>query len=205
MAEASAELTAPTFITLGPEGSDHQQAALEYLGLQGLLETASIDLVSDMAGEGLERVRSEPNSFLVQCSAHHQANVVNMRYPREVFMVDSFMHPTMEIGLIARRDVDNPRRLAIMKATSGYLDLADWEEVIHVPSKPVVAEKLLKGEADAGIASVMHVDENPDALRVVESFGEVMTSWNVFGSRQYRHDSITGRRIPLSFFTGSAG
>lgn len=184
MTEAGAGLTAPNFITLGPERSDHEQATRWYLGYQGLLGVANLDLVTDIVGNGLERVRSEPNSFLVQCSAHSQLNVVNMRHPGEVVMVDAFMQPTMEIGLLLRRGVEEPKRLAIMPATAAYVDTGEWEEVIDdVPSKPVVAQMLLDGKADAGVASVVHAEENPDVLQVAESFGQTMTSWNVFGPR----------------------
>ncbi|HEX5743999.1 MAG TPA: hypothetical protein VFX84_00930 [Candidatus Saccharimonadales bacterium] len=183
MAEAGTELPAPNFITLGPEGSDHEQVTKWYLGRQGLLDVAGVDLVPDMVDDGLERVRNEPNSFLVQCSAHQQVNVINMSYPGEVVMVDTFMQPTMKIGLLVRRDVEEPRRLAIMPATAAYVDIDDWEEVVEVGSKPIAARMLLEGEADAGIASVTHADENPDALKVAEAFGAVMTSWNVFGQR----------------------
>lgn len=183
MAEAGTELPAPTFITLGPERTDHEQVAKWYLGFQGLLGTANLDLVPDLVDDGLERVRTEPNSFLVQCSAHHKVNVINMSRPGEVVMVDAFMRPTMDIGLLTRRGVEKPRRLAIMPATAAYVDMGEWEDVIEVSSKPLVAQMLLEGEADAGVASAIYAEENPDVLRVAENFGQTMTSWNVFGPR----------------------
>ncbi len=199
MAEAGMELPAPNFITLGPERSDHEQITKWYLGRQGLLGIAGVDLVPDIVRDGLERIRSEPNSFLVQCSAHEQLNVVNMSSPGEVVMVDAFMQPTMAIGLLLRRDVDKPRRLAIMPATAAYVNNIDeWEEVVEVGSKPIAAQMLIEGEADACIASVAHADENPDILRVAKNFGPVMTSWNVFGSRPRPEGVPLGE--PLSNF-----
>lgn len=174
----------PTFITLGPEGTDHEHVTLAYLRLQGLSDVAEVSLVTDLVGDGLERVRTEPNSMLVQCSAHQQVNEVNMRYPDEVVMVDAFMHPTMELALVVRADVDAPRSLGIMPATAGYIDLDDWEEVVHEPSKPVVSQGLLEGRYDAGITFARDGREHPDVLRVAKSFGEVMTSWVVFANRR---------------------
>lgn len=204
MAETGTELPAPTFITLGPERSDHEEAAKYYLGTQGLLDTAGIELVPDMVEDGLERVRTEPNSFLLQCSAHQQVNVVNMSHPGEVVMVDTFMRPTMEIGLLVRRDVPEPRRLAIMPATAAYVDTSKWEEIIDdVHSKPIVARMLLDGAADAGVASVIHARENPDILQVAESFGEVMTSWNVFGSRPRPEGLPLGEPL-TNYYLGAA-
>lgn len=197
----------PTFITLGPEGSDHERAAERYIELQDLGGVAAVSLFEDFE-TGLERVRTEPGVFLIQCSAHEQANVVNMRYPDEVVMLDVFMGETMELGLLARRDVKQPRSLGLMPATRAYLlDMGEWAElpVKEEISKPVVAENLLAGQYDAGITTVETADTNPEILRVVKSFGEVMTSWGVYGTSELAlpKGTLVGQARP-ELFTGTA-
>ncbi|HWX86698.1 MAG TPA: hypothetical protein VNX67_00835, partial [Solirubrobacteraceae bacterium] len=91
----------PTFLTLGPSGTCHENALVRYLEFQGL-EDAQIELVGDF-GEGLERVHEQPNAYLVQCSAHPDVHVITERYRHEVFVVDTFMYPAKEMGLILRR------------------------------------------------------------------------------------------------------
>jgi hypothetical protein len=172
----------PTFITLGPEGTDHENATQWYLGQLGLLEDAKISLVSNLVKDGLPRLKTEPNSMLVQCAAHQQVNEINMN-PGEVFMVDAFMHPTMELGVLARTDVPTPRTMGLMEATRAYLEDPDTWEITHEPSKPVVTEGLLAGRYDAGVTFTKDAYENPEQLRVIQMIGEIPTAWVVFANR----------------------
>jgi hypothetical protein len=135
-------VSAPTFITLGPAGTCHENALLHYLEFQDL-GSYEIDLVPDLL-DAIVRVRDEPRTFLVQCSAHVQVHLVTERYHDRVFVIDTFIYPTKDLGLIVRRDVEQPRSLGIVNATRGYLDLAPWEELVDEPSKPVVAAHLLQ-------------------------------------------------------------
>ena len=185
----------PTFITLGPEGTDHENATLAYLRWQGLLEIAEISLVTDLVEDGLPRLRTEPNSMLVQCSAHEQVNVINMN-PGEVFMVDTFMHPTMELAVVARRDVEVPRTMGLMRATRAYLEDPEAWELVHEPSKPIVTEGLLEGRYDAGVTFAHDARKHSDVLRVAQSFGEVPTAWVVFANRPRPEASgLIGRTV----------
>jgi hypothetical protein len=193
----------PKIITLGPEGSDHERATRLFIDVLGLRRTVEISLVDDLVGDGLERVRTEPASFLLQCSAHPHGNVINMRHHKEVVMMAAFMYPTKEMGLLVRREVEEPRSLGLMPATIEYLDHDRWPTItkfVEESSKPVVATGLLAGKYDAGIASVDCAQDNPEVLRVAESFGTVNTAWLV-----YRHansmplpnvDEVFGIKIP---------
>lgn len=207
MAERDSESLAPKFITLGPEGTDHERATSAFIDFQGLNEVAEVELVYDLALEGLEKVRTEPNSFLVQCSAHGDTNTVNMRYPQEVTMLAVFMYATKELGLIARKGIEKPKSLGLMPATRAYLlDMEDWRDIpaVNEPSKPVVAENLVRGKYDAGITSVECARKNPEILEVVKSFGKVMTSWAVYGRSElsYPKDVFIGHINP-GLFTGA--
>jgi hypothetical protein len=190
-------VTRPTFITLGPAGTCHENALLHYLEFQGI---ASFDtlLVTDLL-EAIGAVRERPNTFLVQCSAHVQVHLVTERYHAEVFVIDTFIYPTKELGLLVRTDVGEPRSLGIVSATRGYLDLSPWETIIDEPSKPVVAANLLAGRYDAGLTHVHHADEHPDALRLTEYYGAVDTTWVVYGRRKRFHGEVIGQRAPALF------
>jgi hypothetical protein len=179
----------PTFITLGPSGTCHENALLHFLDFQGVAP-AEIVLVEDLLG-AIGRVREEPNTFLVQCSAHVEVHLVTERYHEEVFVVDTFIYPTKALSLLVRTDVAEPRSLGIVSATRGYTDLTRWERIVDEPSKPVVARNLLAGAYDAGLTHVHHAEEHPSELRVAEYYGPVDTTWVVYGPRKrFRGDVI---------------
>jgi hypothetical protein len=190
-------VTAPTFITLGPSGTCHENALRHYLDFQGL-ESFEIVLVSDLL-EAIGRVREQPNTFLVQCSAHVQVHLVTERYHEDVFVIDTFIYPTKELGLLVRTDVEEPTSLGIVSATRGYVDLSPWATIIDEPSKPVVAANLLAGRYDAGLTHVHHADEHPGELRLEAYYGAVDTTWVVYGRHKRFRGDVIGQRAPELF------
>lgn len=187
-------MSAPTFITLGPEGTCHENALRHYLDFQGI-DDYELDLVPDLL-EAIVRVRDEPRTFLVQCSAHVQVHLVTERYHEHVFVIDTFIYPTKELALLVRRDVPRPSSLGIVSATRGYLDLSPWQEVIDEPSKPVIAKHLLEGRYDAGLTHAHHERENPDVLRLVEYYGAVDTTWIVYGAHKRFRGEVIAQSVP---------
>lgn len=188
-----------TFITLGPSGTCHEHALLSYLRFQSL-EDVEIELVGDFLA-GLERVRELPNAFLVQCSSHPDVHIITERYHQQVFVVDTFMFPAKEMGLLVRRDATSPRSLGVVSAAMGYPDLGEWEEVVQEPANPIVARELLAGKYDAGVTFVAFGEEHPDELIVRERYGEVDTTWLVYGTRRRYEGELIGHRIP-AFLSG---
>lgn len=184
----------PTFITLGPSGTCHENALRHYIEFQELGE-ARIELVGDLL-DGLDLVRERDDAYLLQCSSHPDVHVVTERYRHEVYVVDTFMFPAKEMGLLARRDVDEPRSLGVVPAARGYVDLASWETVVDEPANPVVAAHLLEGRYDAGVTLAEYGSEHPDKLRVIERFGEVDTTWLVYGKVRRYGGELIGHRIP---------
>jgi hypothetical protein len=170
---------------------------LAYLDFQGFPD-AQVELVSDFK-EGLERLRTQPDSFLVQCSSHPDVHVVTESYPQEIFVVDTFMFPAKEMGLIVRNDVAEPKSLGVVAAAMGYTELAKWETVVEEPANPIVAENLLAGKYDAGVTFVAFGEAHPDRLSVVERYGEVDTTWLVYGHRRRYRGQLIGHRIPWLF------
>lgn len=191
----------PTFITLGPSGTCHENALRHYLDFQGLSDY-EIDLVPELL-PAVDRVRSTPDTYLVQCSAHLHVHLVTERYHREVFVIDTFIYPTKELALVVRTDVPQPRSLGIVSATRGYPDLSKWETIIDEPSKPVVARKLLAREYDAGLTHLHYVEEHPDRLRLLECYGAVDTTWLVYGQHKRFQGDVIGQRAPW-LFTGES-
>jgi hypothetical protein len=178
------------FITLGPTGTCHERATLEYARFQGL-EDFEVETNTDLFA-GLETVRETPGTFLVQCSAHPQVHEITEKYWTEVFVVDTFIYPTKALAVLSRRDVEKPRSLGIVPATMGYLDLSEWEEVIPQISKPIIGEALVRGEYDAGLTHMEHLEKHPDLLQLDLEIGEIDTTWVVYGRQKRFQGEVIG-------------
>ncbi|HEU4906413.1 MAG TPA: hypothetical protein VFT19_09925 [Solirubrobacterales bacterium] len=178
-----------TFITLGPTGTCHERAVERYAEFQGI-EDYGIELIVDFF-DGLELLRETPGGFLVQCSAHPLVHEITEKYWTEVWVVDTFIFPTKHLVLLSRREVERPRSLGIVPATKGYVDLSGWKEVIDVPSKPLVAEGLMRGDYDSGLTHMEHVTEHADELQLDLDIGEIDTTWVVYGrEKRFRGELI---------------
>lgn len=178
-----------TFVTLGPTGTCHERAVTEYARFQGV-ENYEFELITDFF-DGLETIRGRDDAFLVQCSAHPKVHEITEKYWTEVFVVDTFIYPTKHLVLLSRKDVARPRSLGIVPATKGYVDLSQWDEIVDVASKPIVAEGLLRGDYDSGLTHMEHVERHADDLRLDLDIGEVDTTWVVYGtSKRFQGDVI---------------
>lgn len=192
-----------TLVTLGPTGTCHERAAIKYMAFQGV-DDFEIDLIDDFF-DGLERIRGREDAFLIQCSAHPLVHKVTERYWDEVFVVDTFIYPTKALAILSRRAVDRPKTLGLVPATAGYVDPADWDEIIDVQSKPIVAAELLAGRYDAGLTHLEHLAAHSDELRLVEEIGEIDTTWVVYGTRKRFRGEVIGIRSRELFRTTGAG
>jgi hypothetical protein len=179
-----------TLVTLGPTGTCHERAAIEYMAFQGV-EDFEIELIGDFF-DGLERIRRNDDAFLIQCSAHPQVHEITERYWAEVFVVDTFIYPTKALAVLSRREAERPRTLGLVPATAGYIEASDWEEIVDVQSKPIVAAELLAGRYDAGLTHLEHLAAHPDELRLVEEIGEIDTTWVVYGTRKRFQGEVIG-------------
>jgi hypothetical protein len=179
-----------TLVTLGPTGTCHERAAIEYMAFQGV-EDFEIELIGDFF-DGLERIRGRDDAFLIQCSAHPKVHEVTERYWAEVFVVDTFIYPTKALAVLSRREVERPRTLGLVPATSGYIDCGDWEKIIDVQSKPIVAEELLAGRYEAGLTHLEHLAKHPDELRLDIEIGEIDTAWVVYGTTKRFEGNLIG-------------
>jgi hypothetical protein len=186
-----------TLVTLGPTGTCHERAAIEYMRFQGV-EDFELEFIGDFL-DGLERIRGKDNAFLVQCSAHPKVHEVTERHWAEVFVVDTFIYPTKALAVLSRREVDRPRTLGLVPATAGYINREDWAEIIEVQSKPIVAEELLAGRYDSGLTHLEHLALHPDELRLDLEIGEIDTTWVVYGTRKRFDGELIGIPSPGLF------
>lgn len=184
-------------MTLGPTGTCHERATMEYMAFQEV-EDFEIELIDDFF-DGLERIRGRDNAFLVQCSAHPLVHKITEKHWTEVFVVDTFIYPTKALAVLTRREVERPRSLGIVPATNGYVDLDDWEEVIDVQSKPIIATELLEGRYDSGLTHLEHAALHPEELRVDLEIGEIDTTWVVYGTTKRFQGDVIGIPSPELF------
>jgi hypothetical protein len=182
-----------TLITLGPEGTCHERAVRRYMEFQGVSpEEYEVELITDFH-VGLEMLREAPGlAFLVQCSAHPKVHEITEKYWTEVWVVDTFIFPTKHLVVLTRREVERPRSLGIVPATKGYVDLSQWDEVIDVASKPIVAEELLRGDYDSGLTHIEHLEEHRAELRLDLDIGEIDTTWVVYGREKRFAGEVIG-------------
>jgi hypothetical protein len=178
-----------TLVTLGPTGTCHERAVEKYAAFQGI-DDFDFEFVTDFF-DGLESIRGRDDAFLIQCSAHPLVHKVTEKYWTEVFVVDTFIYPTKHLALLSRREVEKPRSLGIVPATKGYVDLSQWDEVVDVASKPIVAAGLLRGDYDSGLTHLEHAEQHRDELRLDLDIGEIDTTWVVYGtSKRFRGEVI---------------
>jgi hypothetical protein len=180
-----------TLITLGPEGTCHERACRRYMEFQGV-EDYGFELITDFH-VGLEMLREgDERTFLVQCSAHPKVHEITEKYWTEVWVVDTFIFPTKHLVVLARKEVERARSLGIVPATKGYVDLSQWDEIVDVASKPLVGEGLLRGDYEAGLTHMEHLEEHPDELRLDLDIGEIDTTWVVYGKEKRFQGEVIG-------------
>ena len=179
-----------TLVTLGPTGTCHERAAIAYMAFQGV-EDFEFEFIGDFL-DGLERIREKDNAFLIQCSAHPKVHEVTERHWADVFVVDTFIYPTKALAVLSRSETERPRTLGLVPATAGYIDRDDWDEIIDVQSKPIVAAELLEGRYEAGLTHLEHLAAHPDDLRLVEEIGEIDTTWVVYGTEKRFKGEVIG-------------
>jgi hypothetical protein len=186
-------------VTLGPTGTCHERAVRRYLEFQGVSDY-EVEFIGDFM-DGLEMIRGSENAFLVQCSAHPKVHEVTEHYWDEIFVVDTFIYPTKALAVLTRREVERPRSLGLVPATAGYINREDWEEIVDVQSKPIVAEELLEGRYDAGLTHLEHLAEHEDELRLDLEIGEIDTTWVVYGTKKRFAGEVIGIPSPDLFFS----
>lgn len=168
------------FATLGPQGSNHELVTGRYLAFHGVSDRARLRLVLDFA-QAFAGAAAGEIDHVVMAAVHPQTTAMVARFWRTVPIVDTFIAPGRPLGVLTRREVERPRTIGLMPATRDYVDLARWQAVTEEPSTVTVAEGLLAGRYDSGIAALELAARYPERLRVDEEIGSPHDAWLVFG------------------------
>jgi len=171
----------PTFLTLGPEDSNHQFVLQRYLAAQGLGAAARVMLIDDFH-DGARRVIAREADYLLQCAVHTAAAEITGTYRRDLHVIDAFICPSRPMALVrARRPRAGLGCVAVQPATRTYVDLSGWATVIHEPTVSAVQQGLLSGRYEAGIAFSALAERLPEDFELVERVGTVCDAWVMFG------------------------
>ncbi|MDN8617316.1 hypothetical protein [Variovorax ginsengisoli] len=197
-----------TFLTLGPEGSNHDFVLRRYLAAHGVADhRARISLIDDFH-EGARALKAGKADFMLQCAVHPQAAAVTGGYRKEVFVVDAFISPSRPMALLRARA---PRKevahiAAVQPATQSYADLSAWSTIVHETTVSEVGRGLVDGRYAAGIAFSALADEHPGVFEVVEDIGAVCDAWIMYGVRPVDGgQAIVWTGSPVSSLYGAAG
>ncbi|MBH69279.1 MAG: hypothetical protein CMM58_13070 [Rhodospirillaceae bacterium] len=172
------------FLTLGPSGTNHEMVTQNYLSFRGFHD-ASVKLIDDFL-VGLSMMAAGQADYMIQVAVHPDcADVVaTAHFKYDIHVVDTFISPSKELGILTRRDVHNPQSIALQPATRKYADLDRWEKLVPVNSIMRIAEGLLEGKYDSGLTTLEIAEKHPGILRVDAYIGTVDDPWVVYGKRR---------------------
>ncbi|MCY4230954.1 MAG: hypothetical protein OXF26_08805 [Alphaproteobacteria bacterium] len=172
------------FATLGPAGTNHEFVTRNYLAFHGLVD-AELILVDDFF-EGLAMMNTGRVEFMVQVAVHPDcaAVVAKAHFDYGIHVIDCFIAPGKELGILTRAEVADPRTLALQPATSSYADLSAWPDQIPTASIMRVAEGLLNGDYDSGLTALELVERHPGRFRVDAVIGAVDDPWLLYGRKR---------------------
>ena len=178
------------FITLGPAGSNHEYVTRRYLKTHGLSEHAEIVLAKDF-DEAVEAIKSEKADYLIQCAVHPATCATVAEFLNGMYVIDTFISPSQDLGILKRKDVDNPQTLAVMQPTLDYTDANKWANIKFVDTVRSVSKGLVTGEYQVGLAYTSTAEEHPDLLEVIEFIGTVDDAWIVYGRERVNSDGFS--------------
>ncbi len=172
------------FVTLGPAGTNHEMVTKNYLSFRGL-EDAAVILIDDFY-EGLEMMSDGRADFMLQVAVHPDCAgvVATAHFKYGIRVIDTFISPSKELAIVTRKEIAQPRTLALQPATAEYSDISGWPEQIHVSSIMRIAEGLLDGKYDSGLTTLEFAERHPERLRVDVRIGTVDDPWLVYGKRR---------------------
>lgn len=170
-----------TFATLGPQGSNHELVARNYIAFHGLAD-ASVVLVNDFT-KALELLVADRVDHVLQVAVHPSTTEIVARayFQHKVYVVDTFIAPSHPLAVLTRAEVDVPRTLALQPATKGYTDTSRWPTLVPEASTATVANGLLEGRYDSGIARADLAERYPGRFRIDAMIGTVDDPWLIYG------------------------
>ncbi|PSL81251.1 hypothetical protein C7T35_27915 [Variovorax sp. WS11] len=171
----------PSFVTLGPHGSNHAFVLQRYLQAHGILHASHVEYIEDFH-EGARMVIERHADFMLQCAVHPAAPEITGKYRQQLFVVDAFISPSRPMALLRSTNAGGaPGRVGVQPATRYYADLSSWPQRVEEASVMEVGRGLLQGRYDAGIAFASLATEHPERFEVVQAIAPVCDAWIVFG------------------------
>lgn len=182
--------------TLGPQGTCHDNAAGNYMEFQNIKAQGEIVYVTDFT-DAVTMLKEERADYIIQNCAHPQVGLLNEKYRKEIFIIDSFLFPTKSMGIIRRKDSRHKNTIGIMPAAVNYTDRERWDSIIYETANPLVEEGLLEDKYEYGITFTDSAKRHPDILELTESFGgPVDTAWIVYGRvKRNTKEEVLGSNI----------
>ena len=188
------------FATLGPSGTNHEFVARKYIEFHELND-ATLRL-SDTATAGAEAVRDGVADYFILCAVHPDTPNIVGRFFREVFIVDTFISPSLPLAVLTRADVSKPRSIGVLHpATTQYIDTSKWDLVVKITtgSLHTVADGLLKDQYDSGLVYLNYAHRYPHQLRVDQEIGSPDDAWLVLGrKRTFTEPILAWKDAPIS-------
>jgi len=175
------EKAGPNFVTLGPAGTNHEFVTGKYLEYRGI-KNAQIKLIDDFL-VGLAMINNGKADYMIQVAVHPEcANVVaTAHFEYGIHVIDTFISPSKELGIVTRRSIKTPKTLALQPATIKYTNVEKWEKLVYVNSIMHIPEGLLNGKYDSGLTTLEAAEKHKDQLRVDLQVGTVDDPWLVYG------------------------
>lgn len=182
--------------TLGPEGTCHDNAVKNYIEFQNITTQSEIVYISDFT-DAVTMLKEKNADYIIQNCAHPQVGLLNEKYRKEIFIIDSFLFPTKRMGVIKRKNSNHKNTLGIMPATINYTDREKWDSIIYEAANPLVEKGLLEDKYEYGITFTEAVDRHPDILELTEDFGgPVDTAWIVYGRvKRNMNEEVLGSNL----------
>jgi TRAP-type uncharacterized transport system substrate-binding protein len=99
------------FVTLGPDGSNHQFVTQAYLRHLGIADISSVELVLSF-DEAAEMVIDGRADHIVQVAVHPSTAEIVAKYRKDLFVIDAFVSPSKDMAVVTRVDVAKASTLA---------------------------------------------------------------------------------------------
>ena len=165
---------------IGPAGTNHEFVTGKYLEYRGL-KNAQIKLIDDFL-VGLAMINNGTADYMIQVAVHPEcANVVaTAHFEYGIHVIDTFISPSKELGIVTRRGIETPKTLALQPATIKYIKVKKWEKLVYVNSIMHIPEGLLNGKYDSGLTPLEAAEKHKDQLRVDVQVGTVDNPWLVY-------------------------
>ncbi len=183
--------------TLGPEGTNHELVAHRYMAHHSI-ENYEIRLVDDFS-EAVAAILAEDVDIIIQCAVHPATPETMGCDFHRVFASDCFIADSQELGVVTRRDVEDPKTLGILlPANESYVDTSQWASLKNLRSLPLILRELLDKKLDSGLTYTHYAASFADQLRLDEVIGSPDDVWIVYSRcRTSSAGAIIANTTPL--------